>query len=166
MHTNKMHEQMKKILLPLVVWCWCTLLAGAQLSGRVVAVADGDTFTLLTSENKQVKIRLHGIDCPEKKQPHYHNAKSFTAALVMAGPVRVQVKNKDRYGRTIGIVLLHNQANLNELLLQYGWAWHFAKYDSSARWAALQQKAKQQGLGLWANPQAIAPWDWRAKKKR
>jgi len=148
--------------------CCClfaVLLSHAQLSGKVIAITDGDTFTLLTAQNQQVKIRLHGIDCPEKKQPYFNNAKAYTSSLVFGKQVSVQVKNKDRYGRTIGVVFLEDKRNVNELLLQAGWAWHFKKYDQDARWAAMEQLARRQRKGLWADPNPIAPWDWRAGKK-
>lgn len=162
---NQRNLNMRQPWLIILFTFFSCLLASAQLTGRVVAIADGDTFTLLTAQNQQVKIRLHGIDCPEKKQPYFNHAKTFTSSLVFAKQVSVQVKNKDRYGRTIGIVLLEDKRNLNELLLQAGWAWHFKKYDKDARWAAMEQQARRNRKGLWADPYAMAPWDWRARKK-
>lgn len=156
---------MKRLLLVLLFTLTAWLAVSAQLRGTVIAIADGDTFTLLTAQNQQVKIRLHGIDCPEKKQPYFNNAKAYTSSLVFGKQVSVQVKNKDRYGRTIGVVLLADKRNVNELLLQAGWAWHFKKYDQDARWAAMEQQARRNRKGLWADPNLIAPWDWRAMKK-
>lgn len=80
----------------------------AQLSGKVVKVADGDTFTLLTEDNKQVKVRLHGIDCPEKGQDFGQVAKQYTADKVYMQVVRVKATDTDRYGRTVGIVTLND----------------------------------------------------------
>ena len=155
---------MKRYSLVLFFTFATCLAVSAQLKGKVIAIADGDTFTLLTTQNQQVKIRLHGIDCPEKKQPYFNNAKAFTSSLVFGKQVSVQVKNKDRYGRTIGVVFLKDKRNVNELLLQAGWAWHFKKYDQDARWAAMEQLACRQRKGLWADPNPITPWDWRAMK--
>lgn len=162
---NSRKQKMKRSLLLVLFTVTNWLLASAQLSGRVVAIADGDTFTLLTAQNQQVKIRLHGIDCPEKKQPYSNNAKAYTSSLVFGKQVSVQVKNIDRYGRTIGVVFLEDKRNVNELLLQAGWAWHFKKYDQNARWAAMEHQARRNRKGLWADPNPIAPWDWRAMKK-
>ncbi|QGW28894.1 nuclease [Phnomibacter ginsenosidimutans] len=156
---------MNRALLVLLFTLTAWLAVSAQLRGTVIAIADGDTFTLLTAQNQQVKIRLHGIDCPEKKQPYSNNAKAYISSLVFGKQVFVQVKNKDRYGRTIGVVLLEDKRNVNELLLQAGWAWHFKKYDQDARWAAMEQQARRNRKGLWADPNPIAPWDWRARKK-
>lgn len=151
---------MKRLLLVLLFTLTACLAVSAQLKGKVIVIADGDTFTLLTAQNQQVKIRLHGIDCPEKKQPYFNNAKAYTSSLVFGKQVLVQVKSKDRYGRTIGVVLLADKRNVNELLLQAGWAWHFKKYDQDARWAAMEQLARRNRKGLWADPNPIAPWDW------
>lgn len=156
---------MKRLLLVLLFTLTAWLAVSAQLKGTVIAIADGDTFTLLTAQNQQVKIRLHGIDCPEKKQPYFKYAKAYISSLVFGKQVFVQVKNKDRYGRTIGVVFLEDKRNVNELLLQTGWAWHFKKYDQDARWAAMEQLARRQRKGLWADVNPTAPWDWRAGKK-
>jgi len=156
---------MKKYSFVLFFTFATCLAFSAQLKGKVIAITDGDTFTLLTGQNQQVKIRLHCIDCPEKKQPYFNSAKAYTSSLVFGKQVLVLVKNKDRYGRTIGIVFLKDKRNVNELLLQAGRAWHFKKYDQDARWAAMEQLARRQRKGLWAAPNPIAPWDWRAMKR-
>jgi micrococcal nuclease len=90
-----------------------------QLTGKVVSVADGDTLTLLTSDQHQTRIRLHGIDCPERKQDFGAKAKQFLADLVFAKEVYVKGMDIDRYGRTIGIVIVEG-VNVNEALLRAG----------------------------------------------
>jgi endonuclease YncB( thermonuclease family) len=132
----------------------------AQLSGKVVSVADGDTFTLLTAEKKQIRIRLHGIDCPEKKQDYGEKAKQFLADLVFQKVVTVIEMDTDRYGRTIGMVTI-NEANVNKALLKAGLAWHYKQYDKNPAWAKLEQEARQAKRGLWSQPNYIAPWDFR-----
>ena len=136
----------------------------AQLSGKVVKVADGDTFTLLTEDNKQVKVRLHGIDCPEKGQDFGQVAKQYTSDVVYLQVVRVKATDTDRYGRTVGIVTRNDGTVLNEALLTAGLAWHYTKYDKNSRWAAIEQKARNKKVGLWTMPGPVAPWDWRKKK--
>src|SRR3954466_7515540 len=96
----------------------------AKLKGKVVSIADGDTFTMLVDGNRQVKIRLHGIDCPEKKQDFGQVAKKFTSDMIFGKIVSVDEMDIDRYGRTIGMVHLSNGRILNEMLLQAGLAWH------------------------------------------
>ncbi len=136
----------------------------AQLSGKVVKVADGDTFTLLTEDNKQVKVRLHGIDCPEKGQDFGQVAKQYTSDKVYLQVVRVRATDIDRYGRTVGIVTLKDGTVLNEALLTAGLAWHYTKYDKNTLWAGMELEARNKKVGLWVMPGAVPPWDWRKKK--
>ena len=133
----------------------------AQLNGKVVSIADGDTFTLLTADKRQVRVRLHGIDCPEKTQPWGNKAKEFTSEAIFGKTVSVQEKDIDRYGRTIGMVTMPNGEILNEALLKAGLAWHYTYYDINPEWAVLEQIARKQKLGLWKDSEPIAPWQYR-----
>lgn len=135
------------------------------LYGRVVGVLDGDSFTLLDSNNVQYKIRLHGIDCPELNQPFGKAAKQFVSDLMFGQYVNVETSKKDRYGRNIGVVTLSNKVILNEALLKNGYAWHYTEYDSSAIWSGFEASAKANKLGLWIDSNPIAPWLWRKMKK-
>jgi micrococcal nuclease len=137
----------------------------ATITGRVVAVADGDTFTLLVNGNRQQKIRLHGVDCPEKKQDFGQVAKDFTSKQVFGKTVTVRPTDTDRYGRTIAIVLLADQISLNELLLKKGLAWHYTQYDKNPQWKSLEQIARKKKVGLWQQPNAVAPWSFRHDKR-
>lgn len=131
------------------------------LSGRVVHVADGDTITILTGSKKPVKVRLYGIDCPEKKQAYGQAARKFTAALVAGKDVYVEEMGQDRYGRTVGIV-----GKLNESLLEAGLAWvypQFCKASFCKKWKAIETDAKKTRRGLWADSNPVAPWIWRRK---
>lgn len=151
------------VLFILLLLASCVAFA-ATITGKVVGVADGDTFTLLTAENRQVKIRLHGIDCPEKAQPFGTRAKQYTSELVFGKQVRVEITDTDRYGRIIAIVYA-GRTNLNESLLLAGYAWHYARYDHNAAWASLEQQARRNKAGLWVDINAIAPWDWRKARR-
>lgn len=137
--------------------------AEAILTGRVVKITDGDTFTLLTDENRQEKIRLHGIDCPEKKQPFGHAARKQLSQLIFGKEVKVQWKSRDRYGRILGWVWA-GTLPVNEEMLRTGMAWHYLEYDNNPQWAELEQAARRTRTGLWADPAAVAPWDWRHDK--
>ena len=138
--------------------------AAEILTGKVVAVADGDTITILNSNFQQVKIRLHGIDCPEKSQDFGQKAKQFTSDLCYGKTVEVQALDTDRYGRTIGLVTLPDGKILNKELLKAGLAWHYTHYDKSQEFAILEATAKKNKVGLWVQPNAIAPWDFRRSK--
>lgn len=135
-----------------------------QISGKVTGITDGDTFTLLTGNNQQLKIRLYGIDCPEKGQDYGKQCKLFLSNLIFSKNVQLQGKGFDRYKRTLAIVFI-NGVNVNEEMLHNGMAWHFIKYDKNAAWDAIQAQAKKQKLGLWSLPNAIAPWEWRKQRK-
>jgi endonuclease YncB( thermonuclease family) len=137
-----------------------------KLTGKVVKIADGDTFTLLVSGNMQVRVRLYGIDCPENGQPFGNKAKQFTAEQIFGKQVLVEIKDKDRYGRTIGLVITEAGKNLNELLLQNGLAWHYKMHDKNPEWAAFEKEARESGIGLWSYKDSMAPWDWRKKGRK
>lgn len=142
----------------------CLTLHGQSLWGRVVKITDGDTFTLLLKDNRLVKLRLHGIDAPEKGQPFGNNARQFLAGLVFGKTIRVDSLSRDRYRRIIGIAFTPEGQNVNEAMLAAGMAWHFVKYDKSPAWAALEINARRTRRGLWSDPAAVAPWLWRGRK--
>ena len=97
----------KLVLLFLIISLPFMLLA--QLKGKVVSIIDGDTVVLLDSLNTQHRIRLHGIDCPEKGQEFYQVAKDYLAQLCFQKHVNVEVTGKDRYQRTVGRICFANQ---------------------------------------------------------
>ncbi|GGC48563.1 endonuclease [Parapedobacter defluvii] len=149
------------LILFLFLWESC---APRYLTGGVVRVADGDTFTLLIGKNQQ-RIRLYGIDCPERGQPYNRVATAFTKELLSSGPVKVREMDIDRYGRVVGIVYIADTINLNERLLEAGLAWHCAVYDRNPLWMAKEQEAREARRGLWTESGAVAPWHWRKGEK-
>lgn len=157
---------MKTIWISLILYFSITIAVGQTIiSGKVVRVADGDTFTLLNEENKQVRVRLHGIDCPENKQDFSQVAKKFTLDKVFEKIVKVEVQNVDRYGRIVGLVILPDGKILNEELLKAGLAWHYTYYDKTEEFAKLERNAKRRKVGLWRHKNPIPPWDFRKIKK-
>jgi endonuclease YncB( thermonuclease family) len=146
----------------LIILFFISLGAQAQLVGKVVSIADGDTFTMLV-EQKKIKVRLYGIDCPEKGQDYANVARDFTADLIAGKNVVLKVLNTDRYRRTIGMVFI-NGINVNEALLKNGLAWQFRKYDKYVEWTVLENNAKQKKLNIWSRPNPIPPWEWRRRK--
>ena len=147
----------------------CTLsfpLLAQVLVGKVVAIADGDTLTVLDASRTQHKVRLAGIDAPERKQPFGQKSRQLLADLVFRKHVEVIAEKKDRYGRTIGKVV-HQQRDINLVLVSEGMAWHYKQYareqDASDRklYALAEEEARAQRKGLWRDPQPIPPWSWR-----
>lgn len=149
-----------KLLLPLL---FLSITCCAQLSGKVVKVADGDTFTMLVKGKKQIKVRLYGIDCPERKQDFGQVAKKFLSDKIFDKTVSVKKIRTDRYGRTIGIVTIDDQ-NINEALLSSGLAWHYKAYDNNEDWAQLEKKARDEKKGLWSRKDSMEPWLFRKSK--
>lgn len=146
--------------------CVLSLISPAlaqTLTGKVVGVTDGDTIKVLTAEKKEYKIRLNGVDSPESSQPFGQVAKQFTSKLVFGKQVQVVVKDTDKYGRTVAVILAPDGVNLNQSLVKNGYAWWYKKYapaDMSLK--QLEAEARAAKRGLWAETKtAVAPWDWR-----
>ncbi|MBS1644063.1 MAG: thermonuclease family protein [Bacteroidetes bacterium] len=158
-----------KPFLIAILLCFCSVALAREmaLKGRVVGVSDGDTITLLV-DNKMVKIRFAHVDCPEIKngQPFGRAAKRFTSDYCFGQDVTILNEGKyDRFHRLIGVVINARGENVNKELVKAGLAWHFLKYSSDASYDALEATARKQRLGLWADPNPIAPWLWRKAKK-
>ncbi len=132
----------------------------------MVGVSDGDTITVLHS-GKGERIRLHGIDCPEKRQAFGKRAKQLTSNLVFGKTVTVQVVDRDRYGRTVAEVLLPDGRSLNRELVRAGFAWWYWRYTpDDETLAQLEREARAAKRGLWADPNPIPPWQWRTMRRR
>jgi endonuclease YncB( thermonuclease family) len=151
----------EKSLLVLFLVFWPSLCLA--WTGEVVGVADGDTITVLR-DRTPVKIRLYGIDCPERRQAFGKKAKQFTSALVFRKRVKVKPVTQDRYGRTVAWVFVDGK-NLCEELVGHGLAWHYKKYSSDRNLGKLEIQARKRKEGLWSDPHAIAPWKFRRARK-
>lgn len=138
----------------------------AILRGTVVGIQDGDTITVLDSAHIQHKIRLSGIDAPEKKQAFGSVSKQSLSDMVYERTVDVEYTKSDRYGRLLGKVLV-NGLDANLAQVRAGLAWHYKKYqkeqplDDRLEYTRTEVKAREAGKGLWKDPQAVPPWGWR-----
>jgi len=136
------------------------------LSGRVVHVADGDTITVLDAGNKQHKIRLSGIDAPERKQAYGNVSKKHLADLVAGKPVTVEWSKHDKYLRIVGKVLQNGQDVCLEQI-KAGMAWHYKYYvkdqppEDRVSYAAAEDEARAAHRGLWKDANPVPPWEWR-----
>jgi endonuclease YncB( thermonuclease family) len=136
---------------------------GRQFSGKVVSIADGDTLTVLHA-GKQERVRLYGVDCPEKKQPFGTRARQFAGELVFQKVVTVRIKDRDRYGRTVGEVVLPDGRILNQELVRAGLAWWYREYAAAdVRLALLEREARAAARGVWSDPNAVPPWEYRKR---
>lgn len=152
---------MPKLAAALLLLLLPSLLLAA-VDGRVVGIADGDTLTLLSADHRQLKIRLHGIDTPERRQPYGARARQALAAKVFGQQVRVEVRDIDRYGRSVGRVTL-GARDINAEMVAEGHAWVYRQYSRDPRLLELEAQARRLRRGLWALPEfeRMAPWDWR-----
>jgi endonuclease YncB( thermonuclease family) len=131
----------------------------------VVRIADGDTLSVLDRNNTQYKIRLHGIDTPERDQRYGKTAWQALSAMLAGQTVRVVALGKDSYGRTDGIVYL-GDTNINIAMVAAGHAWWYRYYAPDERpLEAAERSARERKLGLWAQRDPVPPWDWRRQQR-
>ncbi|MCS6291698.1 MAG: thermonuclease family protein [Nitrospira sp.] len=134
-----------------------------EFISEVIGILDGDTIDVL--HNHQTKrIRLNGIDCPEKGQAYGQKAKHAASDLVFGKEVTIQTHGYDKYKRTIGDVFLPDGTNVNHTLVKDGWCWWYRKYASrDVMLEGLEVEARKARRGLWADPQPVPPWEWRKR---
>jgi micrococcal nuclease len=146
-----------------VLWCMLAPLldAAEQFTGKVVGISDGDTLSVLR-EGKAVKVRLHGVDTPEKAQAFGTQARKLTGDLVFQQTVTIIIRDTDRYGRVVGEVLLPDGRSLNQELVKAGMAWWYRQYTPhDTTLAQLEAEARAAKRGLWADAHPVPPWQWR-----
>jgi endonuclease YncB( thermonuclease family) len=145
-----------------ILFLFCILslqvLQEKEITGKISRVIDGDTFVMETIAGS-VKIRLDGIDCPEKKQPYSIESKAFLNRYLNR-QCKLTAKGKDRYGRILAVLWIDGK-NINLLMVQEGYAWHFKKYSKDSALAQAEIKARESRIGLWQDDKPVAPWDWR-----
>jgi len=142
----------------------------------VVGITDGDTATVLDDAKREEKIRLAGIDTPEKKQPFGEKAKQSLSALIFGKPVRIEWEKRDRYGRVVGQVFVSepcsgepcpSPVDASLFQIRQGLAWHFKRYEKEQRpedreaYAKAEEEARLSRIGLWSEPDPVPPWEWR-----
>lgn len=136
-----------------------------SFSGKVIGVSDGDTISVMRGGRAE-KVRLYGIDAPEKKQAFGNRAKQAASDLAFGKMVTVTVVGRDRFGRTVGEVIIPNGRSMNRELLRAGyawWYWQFAKNDKTLR--RLEEEARAARRGLWQDRDPIPPWEFRKKQR-
>ena len=126
---------------------------------KVVSVHDGDTITVLSGKER-TKVRLYGIDAPEKKQDYGQRSKQFLASLIAGQVVEVEPKGKDRYKRTLGIIYYKGQ-DINAQMVLNGYAWSYVKY--SRMYVNQEKMARENKRGLWQSSNPTPPWEWRKR---
>lgn len=147
----------------LTVWFYSSVYA--DFTGQVVGILDGDTIEVMR-HGKAERIRLFGIDCPEKAQAFGHKAKQAASRLVFGKTVTVESHGHDKYQRTIGEVFLTDGTHVNRELVAEGWCWWYRKYaPEDVMLAALEAAARAAHKGLWIDPAPIPPWVYRKARR-
>ncbi len=177
-------------ILSVVLIALCCLLifgrlspaSAAVLQARVVGISDGDTIKVLDQRKEVHKIRLAGIDAPEKRQAFGQRSKQHLSDLVFAKAVNVEYEKRDRYGRIIGKVLVADpECHLDDCppsldaglaLIKAGMAWHYKRYqkDQTAEDRRLygfeEDRAKSERVGLWRDDSSVPPWEFRRHSRK
>jgi endonuclease YncB( thermonuclease family) len=156
---------MHRFLAPAMVLVFTSVSLADELRGKVVSIADGDTITVLDADKKQHKVRLTGIDAPEKKQAFGAKSKDRLGELVAGKDVVVEWKENDTYGRTLGKVR-QGPLDVNLQMVKDGLAWHYRRYSNSAELSGAEAEAKAGKKGLWVDPSPVPPWEFRRLKKK
>ncbi|RMD84715.1 MAG: nuclease [Candidatus Dadabacteria bacterium] len=161
MYIIGMNEKFKILLAALFSLCVSSTVLGESINGKVVGVLDGDTIELLHGGEVK-RVRLYGIDCPEKGQPYSAAAKKATSSLVAGQYVKLVVVDKDIYGRVVGKVLAQGGVYINRELVQRGLCRWYKRYASQDKDLSLaESSAKEKKLGLWSLKDIVSPWDFR-----
>jgi endonuclease YncB( thermonuclease family) len=154
-------------LLFITLTCFSSVtFAGEILEGRVVGVHDGDTVTLLMAGNRQIKVRLAQIDAPETTQAFGQRSQQSLSEMVFNKTITVEKETTDKYGRTVG-TLFFEGVDANKEQVKRGMAWVYRHYLHDQSLLPLEDAARQTKMGLWADTNPMAPWDYRhgGKKK-
>lgn len=138
--------------------------SASELSCRVVGVSDGDTITALCQDNERLKIRLAEIDAPEKTQPFGMRSKQSLSDLCFGKQVEIAKQARDRYGRTVARIQCDG-TDANAEQVRRGMAWVYDKYVKDRSFYQMQDQAKDEHIGLWADESPTPPWAWRKARR-
>ena len=156
------------VWLALCVGGWA--VAADPFEATVIAVVDGDTLRVRDAQGQTHRIRLAGMDSPERTQPYSRQASRHLQSLVLKEQVRVQPGKTDRYGRTVAKVW-KGDVDVSLHQLQAGLAWHYKAYQAEQApldrisYAQAEELARAAPRGLWVQPQPVPPWDFRRQRR-
>ena len=156
---------MKKGLLFLICFLSVAISAfGQRFPVTVVGITDGDTFTVINRDKLQLKVRIIGIDAPEKKQAYGNKSRQTLSDLIFQQQIEIDVQYQEKWGRYAAKVYLADGRDVGLLMLQAGMAWHNVNYDKTPAYAAAEKAARKAKKGLWADAHPVAPWDFRSRR--
>ncbi len=133
--------------------------------GKVIHIADGDTYDILTDDKQTIRIRMDGIDAPERGMAFYKVSKNYLGELCMDKTIKVVKTDTDRYGRVIGFSYLPDGSEIGSLMIKAGMAWHYKQYNTDENLAQLEIEAREAKIGLWKDKNPVAPWEHRKQQR-
>ena len=140
----------------------CFQVYSQSLTGRVIAIKDGDTVIVLDTLSHQTTLRLAEVDCPEKSQPFGTKSKQFTSDQIYLKTIKYVVTDTDRYGRSIAMIYYDvDNKYLSAEIIKAGMGWHYKRYSTSKELALFEVNARKYKIGLWIDNNPIAPWEFR-----
>jgi endonuclease YncB( thermonuclease family) len=146
-HRHQPMQSLPRLLLALLMLAMAQVAVAAEITGRVVGVADGATLTVLDAARKQTRVRLAEIDAPESHPPYGSRAKQALSDLAFGKSVRVVVQDTDRYGRTVGRIYAES-IDVNAEMVRQGAAWVYRQYNRDPSLLRLEQDARDARRGL------------------
>ena len=141
------------------------LLSAQLLKGKAVKITDGDTFTLLVDGHEQVRIRIDGIDAPEKGQAFGNRAKEYLSGMIWGKELTVTVTKKDKWKRSIGKVSTPEIKDVGLEMIKAGFAWQYREYNKDEFYAEAERLARESKKGLWIYKNPIRPQDYRKEHR-
>lgn len=170
-----MYRTLKAVLPALTALLITAPALSQELPGKVVRILDGDTIEVKTLPDNMpvteipVRVRLNGIDAPEKQQPYGQRSKQFLADMIGGKWVTMAIDGHDRYNRSLGDVFIKQclpkceTVSVNAAMVKAGMAWAYRYHDVAVNphMAALEATARSESLGLWRDKTPVEPWKWR-----
>jgi len=150
----------------------------ADFDAKVINIVDGDTIDVLDGRGEKLRIRLLGIDAPEREQPFGKKSMLYLKKIINGKSVIIISKPNNNkpytlgfYKRIIGKITL-NSKDVNFEMIKEGMAWHFKKYKKSQpiedrqSYNDEENNARDKNIGLWSDENPLAPWKWRRLNRK
>lgn len=138
-----------------------TLKKGSTVSGKVISIIDGDTYDALLQGNKTIRVRMEGIDAPEKGMPFYQKSKKYLSSLCFGKQIVIKITGVDNHERFLAFSYLEDGKEISQEMIKAGFAWHFKRYNSDSEFSKLELQAKTLRKGLWIDENPMPPWENR-----
>lgn len=161
---------LRRLMLAVLLYAAALPALAVEWAGTVVGIADGDTLTLLDGSKTSHRIRLGGIDAPERTQAYGQRARQSLASLAQGRAAIVDCAKTDRYGRAVCRVVVDG-VDVGLEQIRRGFAWHYLRYASEQpaaernAYASAEQRARDERVGLWSYSAPTPPWDYRRQQK-